>query len=278
MSAPPPRQRLDEFFLEITLTGRKHIVVEGRADQLFIRAWLDDHSDAKWRVPVTTVDSLEVKVADVFNFGLTEGNRSRVIVVAAIAKERKVNLRCIADRDCGHDVEKYSFDTLVWTDFPAVESYVVEPKALEKANLLSFGGFLPPASELLEQLSFALSELFAVRCRHQYLQTPNYKAGLKGRRATLDKFDVVPAVPAEIRHKVPGYKRPSASDPREYAYGHDIGELLLAAYANELQNKAGLMGLKAVEAALRSAIQAAGTFVQEPLFVELARWIEADSD
>jgi hypothetical protein len=59
-----------------------------------------------------------------------------------------------------------------------------------------------------------------------------------------------------------------------YAYGHDIGELLLAAYGNQLKNKAGLGGIEPVEGALRSAIQAAGSYVGEPLFVKLRAWID----
>lgn len=273
-----PRQKLSEYFLEIRLTKAKHIVVEGRTDQNFIQAWLDDLGEAASRAAVVTVDSLEVPTTDVLAHGLTDGNRGRVIVVAAKASEGGIDLRCVADRDCGHDVATHNYETLLWTDYPAMESYAVDARTLDKANLLSFGGHLPSAGQLLGQLAFALSELFAVRRQHQFLPNPDYKAGLRDRRATLDQFDVAAAVSVEVRPLVAGYERPSGKDPREFAYGHDIGELLLAAYGNELRNRAGLMGLKAVEGALRSAIQAAGTYVDERLFVLLREWIGAVTD
>lgn len=177
-----PRQRLNEYFLEIKLTNRKHIVVEGRTDQRFFRVWLDGLRDIEAQVAVTAVESLEVPTADLFAIGLADSNRSRVIVVAAKASESGANLRCIADRDCGHDVVNHIYDTLLWTDYPAIESYAVEARTLDIANQLSFGGHLPSADQLLGPLSFALSELFAVRCHHQHLPKPNHKSGLKKSR------------------------------------------------------------------------------------------------
>lgn len=271
-----PRQELKEYFLEIKLTKRKHIVVEGPADQRFIRVWLDGLGGTYSEAAVTAVTRLEVPTSDVLALDLNDSNRSRVIVVAAKAFENGVDLRCVADKDCGHDVEEHVYETLIWTDYPAMESYAVEPKALDTANLLSFGGLLPPADKLLDHLSFALRELFAVRLHNQHLEKPNYKAGLQGRRATLNQFDVSATVHVSIRDAAKGYERPTGSDPRTFAYGHDVGELLLAAYGNELQNRAGLRGLAAVEGALRSAVHAAGTFIEEELFLRLQGWIAGD--
>ncbi len=269
----PLRQRLNEYFLEIQLTKKKHIVVEGRTDQRFFRAWLDDIGGSAVEVAVTCVESLDVPVGEILSLGLTEGQRGRVVVVGAKSSNEGVDIRCVADRDCGTDVNDHEYTNLVWTDYPAIESYVVERGALDKANLLSFGGVLPDGDELLEGLSFALGELFAVRRRHPSLSRPNYKAGLP-KRSKLHDFDVKRAVDVSLRPLVDGYERPSDSDPRHYAYGHDVGELLLAAYGNEIQNKAGLRTLMAVEGALRSAIHASRVFACEPMFVALKRWIE----
>lgn len=273
-SSAAPRQRLREYFLEIKLTARKHIVVEGRTDERFVKAWLRD-IDAQSNVVVTSVENLEVPVVDVVAIGLNEGNRSRVIVVAARASAEAVNLRCIADTDCGKHVEEHNYETLLWTDYPAIESYAVDEATLDKANLLSFGERLPSADQLIGPLAFALGELYAVRCQNEDLPKPNYKAGLPGQSASLAEFDVKAAVQVSLRKKVGSYPRPDDPDPRKFSYGHDIGELLLAAFGNALKNQAGFRTVEAVEGALRSAIQAAGSYVHEPLFVHLREWIAA---
>jgi hypothetical protein len=265
-----PRQQLKELFKEIRLTGQKHIIVEGRADAHFIRAWIQN-SHGRTDVVVTPVEYLEVSDSVIFTLNLLDSNRSRVIVVALEAAEKRVNLRCVAHRDCGHGVAEHQYETLLWTDYPAMESYAVDEQNLNTANLLNFGAQLPDANELLAPISFALRELYAVRCHHQDLERPKYEAGLGTR--SLAEFDVTATVHVSIRPHVEGYSRPDFVDPRGYGYGHDIGELLLEAFGNALKNRSGLRTLAAVEAALRSAIQVTGRYESEPLFVQLQEWI-----
>ena len=274
MGNAPPRQRLAEYFLEVELTARKHIVVEGRSDERFFRAWLQDVPDCP-AVTITPVENLEVSPGDLAESGLADGNRGRALAVAVRAATRGTVLRCVVDLDCGQNVDEYKCPTVVWTDFPAIESYAVKEEVLEKANLLSFGGRLPSGKALLPALSFALREIFAVRLRHPNLAKPNYSAGLNKQQPKLENFNVSAAVPASVRSNVVEYPRPDAeADPRTYAYGHDVAELLLAAFANALKNQAGLRTLEAVEGALRSAIQAEGSYVEEGLFQQLRTWIE----
>lgn len=273
MVAAPPRIRLDELFLEIQLTARKHIIVEGHTDERFIQAWLQDIRSGE-SVVVTQVGSIHVDAADVEQLGFADGNRGRVVLVAVRAAEANVDLRAIADRDCGHHVATHTYPTLCWTDFPALESYALDATTLERANLLSFEGRLPEGPVLLAQLAPALRDLFAVRLVHEHLEQPNYSAGLANRRS-LAEFDVAAAVHIAIRAEVPSYERPSGADPREFAYGHDIGELLLAAFANVIRNQVGLQKLSAVESALRSAVQVVGSYKTEPMFLRLQEWIAA---
>jgi hypothetical protein len=270
-----PRIKLDELLLEVSLTSRRHIVVEGASDDRFFRAWAMDMAGGE-RVVVTSVERIDVPAQWLIDIGLNDGNRARLVFIARRAHEASIDLRCIADRDCGHHVEKHRYATLAWTDFPALESYAVEESVLDRANLLSFAEKLPPASELLPSLAFALGELYAVRSRNEHLPKPKYQAGFKNKDRSLTSFDVAAAVDVTVRTHVPSYTRPSSSeDPRAYSYGHDVAELLLAAYGNTLKNHAGLSGRDAVEGALRSAIQAVGTYKDEPMFKGLARWVAA---
>lgn len=273
--ADVPRTLMDELFLEIELTNVRYIIVEGPSDARFFRAWLAD-CDLGPQTAVLYVDEIDVSSEMVRSLGLNDGNRSRVIVFSMRAAERMIDLRCIADRDCGHGIEDYSHDTLLWTDFPALESYAVTEAVLDRANLLSFAEKLPPARELVPRLAFALRELYAVRLRHPHLPGPKYSAGFAQKTSSLEDFDVVRAVEARIRSEVPGYERPIDADPRNFAYGHDIAELLLAAYGNALKNTVGLAKREAVEAALMNAVLAVGAFRDSPLFVQLRHWIEDD--
>lgn len=270
-----PGLKVSELLLETALISRRHIVVEGASDSRFFRAWAKDTVGGE-RVVVTSVDAIDIDLQGLLDVGLNDGNRSYVIFVALMAHSESANLRCIADRDCGHNVAAHQYSTLLWTDFPALESYALEESTLDRANLLSFKEKLPEASVLLPDLAFALSELFAVRKQHEHMAKPRYQAGFKTRDSQLASFDVAATVNESIRANVASYSRPpNDADPRTYAYGHDIVALLLAVYGNALKNQAGLNSQEAVEGALRSATQIVGAYKYEPMFSELAAWVAA---
>lgn len=274
MTRLPKLIRVDELFLEIRLTRRKHVVVEGNTDARFLEAWLQDVRGGS-RVVVTPVENIEIPADGLFDLGLTDGNRSRVVFLAYSAEQKATDIRCVADRDCGHHVCENQYSTLLWTDYPAMESYSVDAKTLDRANLLSFNRRLPSGDELVPALTYALRELFAVRIAHPALSEPNYSGGLRNRRKLdgLSRFEVSRAVDPQLQQQVSSLPRPDSNDPREFSYGHDVAGLLLAAFGNELKNGAGLRSREAVENALRAAIQAVGAFIEEPLFSSLAEWI-----
>ncbi|MCC9144117.1 MULTISPECIES: hypothetical protein [unclassified Arthrobacter] len=181
----------------------------------------------------------------------------------------------MADRDTGYGIEEHQYATLLWTDYPSLESYAADIPTLERANLLSFAGRLPPAREVFEGLRHALRELYAVRAKHPHLKQPNYDAGFPKKGKDLSKFEVAKTVDPSIASACAKYDRSSEEDVRRYAYGHDIAALLLAVYGKELKKNAGLHTPDAVEGALKSAVQAVGSYKSEPLFVRLADWLVA---
>lgn len=221
---------------------------------------------------VTSIEEVDVPTGEVFLLGLNDGNRSRVIAVAAASSGRSVDIRCVADRDCGSGVDKHDYETLLWTDYPGLESYALTPEALGIFRELYAGGRLPAVDVLLPELARVLREIFAVRCHHEHLPKPSYKAGFTTRPPRLDSFDVTLTVDHSIRADVASYVRSTSADPRRYAYGHDIAEVLIAVYANDLKNGAGIASSKALETALLSALLIAGAPTSEPLFDSLSRW------
>jgi hypothetical protein len=271
MDDDEPKQLLSEFLLEAELGSKKHIIVEGPADKRFLQVWLRQQRLAP---VITVVSTLNIPMASLEEIALNEGSRSRVILVARRAVSAVDKIRCIADRDAGQDVAEHQYPTLIWTDYPSVESYAIDAETLDAANLLSFGERLPPSSDLMPGLSFALRELFAVRTKHPHLPKPKFSNGIP-KKGTLADFDVKKAVSSSTATDIDNLPRSNEKDPRSYAYGHDIGELLLAAFPNTLKNQAGLGTLEAVESALRSALQATGAHLTTPLFTSLAAWLKS---
>ncbi|WP_157580520.1 hypothetical protein [Plantibacter sp. Leaf314] len=266
-----PRQKLAELFLEAALTSRPHLIVEGPDDERFFRAWAA--AVGADFLTVSSVEDIDIDTDTVLSIGLADGNRGRVVATAKSASDEDVPVICVADRDCGHHVEEHSYETLLWTDFPAIESYAVDEATLDRANDLSLLGKLPKAETLLPPLTFALREIFAVRTQNEHLQGVKHAAGLPKGSSDLSAFDVSRAIDQRLVGELEGYPRSEDPDPRTFAYGHDIADLLLSAFGNAIKNQAGLTHRRALEGALRSAIQVVGTYRSEPMFTRLEHWV-----
>lgn len=264
-----PRQKIKEYLLEASLSRKKHVVVEGPTDLHFFATWSQEIAN-----PVTVVEVGSIHVDDelIISHGLAVGNRSRVICLAVAAAEQKSDIRCVADRDCGHHADEFNIETLAWTDYPALESYALSVEILDIANQLGLSRKLPEADEYYEELCFALGEIFAVRKMHPHLPRPNYSLGLKKGATSLNDFEVTKFVDGPDRAKIKDYPRSQDPDPRTYAYGHDLAALLMLKFGNKIKNQAGIQKVEALEGILRLAILAARTYRQEFLFTELESW------
>ena len=270
---------LDEVATQIDLEGIKIVYVEGDTDQRFYTTWaikrLNVTKTELGRLnkiliqSVSDVDTTTLPDDDNLNSG---SNRTKVIRLAKEAHSRNINIRCIADRDVGHDCETLNYPTLLWTDYPALESYAITPQILDSLNSLHLNNSLPESEELIPQLSFALRELFAVRQANKHLPQPKYKKGLE-KNSTLDTFDVSKTVLHETICSIPANRRPSKSDdPRTYSYGHDIAELLMAAYPGKIKNRknGAIKDVAGLENAMRNCILMYCD--NEGLFVSLHAW------
>ncbi|MBN8423114.1 hypothetical protein JF531_01090 [Microbacterium esteraromaticum] len=268
-----PRLRLEELLIEAELTNKRHIIVEGPTDKLFVEGWSMDVSAADL-VIVTDVESIEIDPGLLYMAGLNDGNRSRVLVVARHAATQGIDIRCIADRDCGHGVDEHSCDALLWTDYPSLESYAVDVATLDRANVLGFAGKLPAAADYLPGLTFALRETYCVRVHNEHLPSPDFESGFASQARDFFDFRVEESVAHDLRADIATYERPAGDDGRQFAYGHDIAGLMLAVYANVLKNQAGLRTREAVENVLRGAIQVVGSYRSEGLFSALEQWVK----
>lgn len=268
------RKTLREFRHELNLSRDKHLIVEGYTDRNFYTAWLDSQ-DSLDGISVQVVGAIEVDNGLVSELGLPDAERSRVIALASETQDFREKVLCVADRDTGVGVEEFRYLTLVWTDFPALESYVMHPKLFRIAHRICLQGRIKNASTLHAELSEALLKLWRVRIGHPNLKMPNYKKGLKN-GVGLEEFNVFAAVDAEAPVAVDSSKAEDLGDIRRVAYGHDISGLLFAAYAGQIKNTLHLASKEALERSLCAAIVNAPEMAEEHLFVRMRSWASGE--
>lgn len=264
------RKTLAEFRHELNLSLDKHLVVEGYSDSSFYTAWLDAH-DSLDGVSVQVVGTIEVKNELVRKLGLPDAERSRVIALSGEVQEFHEKVLCVADRDTGIGVDEFQFKTLAWTDYPAIESYVMHPKLFRIAHRICLQAKIKEATELHEELTSALLKLWRVRVKHPHLEAPNYKKGVKN-GAGLGGFDVVAAVGFDDKISGGDMSEESSCDVREISYGHDIAGLLFAAYATQIKTKLQYSGVDSLERSLRASILSTAELASERLFIRLKNW------
>jgi hypothetical protein len=268
-----PLQLLSEFAAEVRLTGSRFLVVEGLSDLSFFKQWIAGADfDEKTRPTVIPVGALEVDAGELIGLGLNDAERSRVIYVAMFLESEKLDLvRCVADRDAEHDVKRFAPSPLLWTDFPAIESYGFEASVLDTLNTLFLGGRLPDGADVITLVSPILLELYTVRTHNQHLPTPDIGKGLSWSKGGYS-FRVEKTVPPELANDVGDYARPSYSDPRLHAYGHDVCAVIICLFGNAVKNQAGVRNQETLEDMLRASVLVRAGIRTLPLFKQILDW------
>lgn len=272
----PERKTLKEFRHELNLSLDRHVVVEGYSDRNFYSAWLDAH-DALDGISVQVVGTIEIGNSLLEELNLPDAERSRVIALASVSQEYSRNLLCIADRDTGNDVNRFNYDSLLWTDYPALESYILHPKLFRIAHRMCFQGRLKDSESLLAELSSALFKLWQVRLKNPHLPSPNYKRGVKS-GGGLDGFDPFAATTSAGGVDASALNEEPPADARVYAYGHDVAALLFAAYSNKIKNSLKIPSVEVLEKMMCSVVVSSPELATESLFRRLYGWATRDAD
>ncbi|WP_146244690.1 hypothetical protein [Curtobacterium sp. MCPF17_018] len=228
-------------------------------------------------VSVESVDAIDVESSEVQALGLPSGARSTVMYVASAAHAQNTNIRCVADRDAGHHVERFAIPTLLWTDYPALESYLFFDGGLDLLNQNALGERLPAGSDLVQLMAPVLKQLFLVRVSNEALPSPNIAKAVDSvkakKLANSTWFDLSKAVrPGTPFPSDPIPEPAGPPDPRAYAYGHDIAELLLSLYGNEIKNGAKVPHQEALELSMRFCLLVGGVLDGTPLGTQLLSW------
>lgn len=274
-----PRLTVRELRREENLTGRCCIVVEGASDLSFMKGWLIKKGLSHVAFP-ENISSIEIDDSHVSDLGLIIGNRGRVIALAKIlenAGERRI--KCVADRDLGDGLEQFNFSTLLWTDYPAVESYGACEKVINYVNAVHCKEVLPVGESFFAALWNVLTLLFRERmARGPGAPNPKWEAAAS--TGDLRSFSLERAFPGyecATSAGVGGTISLCGSGSPEYrptVYGHDLGQVIFNTYKAKIKNTAKIARLEDFEARIRESILALDICDSENLFVSLAGWVE----
>ncbi|WP_373526159.1 hypothetical protein [Nostoc sp.] len=168
------RRTLDELVTRYELEPELcDIYVEGKTDKLLIEWFLDQKEHQGFAV--YEIDTVEIPAQLLFELGLKDNIRSRVIALALYIQdklsENTLYLICIADKDFDRLFGKeYQCDLLLFTDYSCLEMYIFNKVVLDKYLRLGLRLSQPEAGEILNQVSKVLEDLFLIRATNEALE------------------------------------------------------------------------------------------------------------
>ena len=166
-----PRRTIEsliaKYILEPTI---RDVYVEGPCDRDVIR-WALTLSGNK-NAQILEIDTVEVPVAKLLALGYTDGNRQRVLALAAILEQRlgaeTRQVSCIVDTDCDSLLGVPIPGAFVLpTDYTCMEMYLFENAELERFLVLALGRDAARVAAIIAHYVFVLQELFLIRAANQ---------------------------------------------------------------------------------------------------------------
>jgi hypothetical protein len=221
------------------------VYVEGIADVRVVRGLLAEYGIRD--VVVKEIETVDVPLDKLRSNGFTPPSRRGEVITLAKILDGQVSqasrrLACIADLDLDETLgRRHSCSILLYTDFSCMESYVFDQVTLSK--LLRFCGYRPEEhyETILESFCGILRERHCQRVANERLGFGLKKIELRkflSRNGGCVKFDAEEYVSrvlnksarsdqAEVfRAAVESAHRDTGAEPRCYAHGHDLMELL----------------------------------------------------
>jgi len=167
------RRTLDELVTRYELEPElRDIYVEGKTDKLFFEWFLEKKLIQNF--VVYEIDTVDIPAQRIFELGLIDNNRSRVIALALDMQVKlqsmTPNLTCIADKDFDTLLGiEYQCDLLLFTDYSCLEMYLLNEGEIDKFLRLTLRLSEPTAKEVIPELTKVLEELFLIRAVNKKL-------------------------------------------------------------------------------------------------------------
>ena len=148
------------------------IYVEGKTDKILLEWFLEQRGVKNFAV--YEIDTVEIPTQKLFELGLNDSNRSRVIALALEIQKQFTELphfTCIADKDFDWLFENdYICQHLLFTDYTSLEIYLLNEFILDKFLRLSLRLTEVEAKKIISTLSQILEEIFLIRATNEALQ------------------------------------------------------------------------------------------------------------
>lgn len=168
------KRKIDELITLYELEPNiRDIYVEGSFDKCLIEWFLGKHNQAS--CAVYEIDTVDISADLLFDEGLVDNNRSRVIFLALYlcrCLPTSKNLTCIADRDFDALLNQGNFEceSLLFTDYTSMDIYLINEAILEKFFRLVIRVPELTAKDAINNLSHTLEQLFLIRAANQVLE------------------------------------------------------------------------------------------------------------
>ncbi|GAA6619210.1 hypothetical protein [Scytonema sp. NUACC26] len=178
------RRSLNELVARYELEPElRDIYVEGKTDKLLLEWFLKQKGQEGFAV--YEIDTVDIPAQKLFEFGLNDSKRGRVIYLALFLQkmlsEIPPHLTCVADKDFDwlFDIE-YICDLLLFTDYSCLEMYLYNEITIDKFLRLSLRLNQIKTRNVLYQVSKILEKLYLLRATNE---------AFKLQMEWLDKFE-----------------------------------------------------------------------------------------
>ncbi|MDK8625689.1 hypothetical protein [Corynebacterium appendicis] len=281
-----PQVTPSELIRESLLTHNRFVVVEGESDRGVYRFWLGRQAQEDARINLQNIKVIPAeRIIDVQDEAAESGVpslggcRGTVITTARIAWEQGSEGICgIVDLDFGLDEV---FPNLLHTDYPALESYVFEADVLNQLNERHLKDQLPDGEVIVSAMAPVLSSLFHLKkanpqkphlsCRIDRGFPAVSSSGNGDGLSRLNNFSIERTVEGDSWVIPDDLEFASSSDPRTFAYGHDIARVLVGAFSDELKG-AKFKKVEQIESLLIDRLRDWSGIEREPLYVKLGQF------
>jgi Protein of unknown function (DUF4435) len=168
------RRRLQELIARYELEPSLcDVYVEGLTDKYLIQWFLDKLGIDNYAI--YEIDTVEISTNELFQLGLNDSNRSRVIALALqlgdYFRGNLPSVTCVADRDFDYLLGSSEFDSdlLLFTDYTSIEMYLFNSSVLEKFVQLALRTHNLTSFQIIRNITPILEEMFLLRATNHDL-------------------------------------------------------------------------------------------------------------
>jgi hypothetical protein len=168
-----PRREISELLVRYELEPSiRDVFVEGQFDRDVLSRAAGTLSKAQRNLAIYSIDSVNVPSAHLVEYGLTDGNKQRLIALAKALAARSPGQGyvCVVDRDLDHWFDSIeSIPGLRWTLYTSIELYFFSEERLREVLETAACASIPDWQAFFGSLRQALFELYALRLAERSL-------------------------------------------------------------------------------------------------------------